>query len=96
LCEKYFTFAKNFDIKMENAKKYKRNAGSPRVISLYKDVLEVKSCPYCNCKEYYVHGRYNKQFVTGVEVVAGHFCQAQGVRFTICIRRIHLLNMQRL
>jgi len=51
---------KTLILKMENAKKYKRNAWSPRVISLYKDVLEVKSCPYCNCKEYYVHGRYKQ------------------------------------
>ena len=47
---------------MDEPKKYKRNAWSPRVISLYREVLEVRACPYCNCKEFYVHGKYKQTF----------------------------------
>ena len=45
---------------MDKPKKYKRNPWSPRVISLYKEVLEVRACPYCNCKDFYVHGKYKQ------------------------------------
>ncbi len=47
---------------MDKTKKYKRNPWSPRVIALYKEVLETKSCPYCNCKDFYIHGKYKQTF----------------------------------